>query len=508
MQSDFLMLPEPDLEFRYQQRVHDPRDGLSLFGPYDTDMSSHPGSIIYGAIGTSEGLRKLGRWNKALVRPVLTESRDKDGKFKFDDRNWPHFPGFEAAFCCKWPETPAWKHVLDRDVLLDKIKDKDQHKRAARAVEMYLEGIEKACQRDENFGLLICVVPDDVHRRCKPRPSIKNGTGYAPAKKEQVIRANQPDLFDEYIPDDYTYSVDFRRQLKARAMAFGLPIQIILESTLDFEENEDVGLRRNTPKSAVAWFISSAMYYKAGGKPWRLCGAREGVCYIGFAFRRTEQSADGGPNTACCAAQMFLDTGDGVVFKGESGPWYSPEDHECHLGPEAAENLLAGVLNTYAMLGGKPLTEIFLHSRSSIYDREYEGYKRACPEGVKLTGIRVRKDDRGFRLYRLGDMPVIRGTYLPLSDTSCYLWTSGFKMRLETYDGFDVPAPLRIDIQQGEGDLVQVANDILGLTKLNYNSCRLGGAQPVTVGFSNRVGEILVSNPKIPEPRPQFKYYI
>ena len=72
----------------------------------------------------------------------------------------------------------------------------------------------------------------------------------------------------------------------------------------------------------------------------------------------------------------------------------------------------------------------------------------------------------------------------------------------------ETPVPLSISLQYGEADIVQVATDILGLTKLNYNECRLGDANPVTIGFSNDVGEILVSNPKIKNPDPKFKFYI
>lgn len=68
--------------------------------------------------------------------------------------------------------------------------------------------------------------------------------------------------------------------------------------------------------------------------------------------------------------------------------------------------------------------------------------------------------------------------------------------------------PLRIDIQHGSADIEQVARDIFGLTKLNYNACRLGNAQPVTIGFSDAVGEILVANPNVPGKKPNFKFYI
>ena len=47
-------------------------------------------------------------------------------------------------------------------------------------------------------------------------------------------------------------------------------------------------------------------------------------------------------------------------------------------------------------------------------------------------------------------------------------------------------------------DVLQVAKGILGLTKLNYNSGQLGEGRPITVKYSERVGEILLANPGLP----------
>jgi hypothetical protein len=88
------------------------------------------------------------------------------------------------------------------------------------------------------------------------------------------------------------------------------------------------------------------------------------------------------------------------------------------------------------------------------------------------------------------------------------LWASGFKPALRTYEGFDVPEPLRIEIQHGDADITEVARDIFGLTKLNYNACKLGESQPVTVHFSDAVGEILVANQGTKHFLPNFKYYV
>jgi hypothetical protein len=206
---------------------------------------------------------------------------------------------------------------------------------------------------------------------------------------------------------------------------------------------------------------------------------------------------------------MFLDSGDGIVFLGDEGPWYSPEEKQYHLDRDAAKKLLSGVIQTYTnMEGHSPLKEIFLHCRSEITLEEYEGYKEACPEGCNLIAVRVRKDRFGPRLFRDGSMPVLRGTTWIRSPRSAHLYASGFKERLGTYDGRETPVPLKIDIQHGTADILQVCKDILGLTKLNYNACKLGEGEPVTVGFSDQVGEILLSNPGITDTRPNFKYYI
>jgi hypothetical protein len=288
-------------------------------------------------------------------------------------------------------------------------------------------------------------------------------------------------------------------------LKYGVPIQIIRESTLSLEDRGDIS-RGLTCLSDRAWNLTTALYYKAGGKPWRLAAAREGVCYIGIAFRRTDYEEMG--KTACCAAQMFLDSGDGIVFLGDEGPWYSPKDKQYHLKREAARNLLEGILQTYEDLEGKKLNEIFLHSRSTIDEDEFNGYMDACPEDVKLVGIRVRLERNGLKLYRKGSIAIPRGTFLRWNNNTGYLWGSGFKLRLGTYDGWEVPTPLRIDIQHGKSTIEQVSKDIFALTKLNYNACKLGDSEPVTIKFSDDVGEILVSNPIIKERNPQFKFYI
>lgn len=480
----------------------DPRSGLELFGPFDTDLPSHPSSIPYAVVGTSEGVASFHEWVVQMQRPTISVQGEGDAKL------WPHFPGFEAVFHCAFSTSPTRSFELNGSKIERETLSNDPDKRAFNLTNLYVDQIKTTAKGDESIDLVICVVPDEIWLRCRPQSKVKKGFGdKLSARERQMRRFGQSHLFDNYEPDQYLHSVDFRRQFKARAMPHGIPTQIIRQSTLRLTDKKTLDERGLTPLSDRMWNLSTAFYYKAGGKPWRLDHVRDGVCYVGVSFRRTDVSLSG--RTACCAAQMFLDSGDGIVFMGESGPWYSPENRECHLTKEAAEKLLRGVLDTYRQFEGKELKEIFLHYRSTINDEEFSGFQKATPANSKLVGVRVRTErGMGLRLYREGKMPVIRGTLLPLNDQTAYLWASGFKPSINTYDGWETPIPLRIDIQHGEGDILQISKDIFGLTKLNYNACKIGDSEPVTIGFSDAVGEILVSNPHVSKPKPNFKFYI
>lgn len=489
------LLDEPELVFGHGQFEKDPRVGLTLFGPCDLNESYHPEKINYGVIGTELGINKFERFAEIISQSIITESENH--------MLWVPFPGFSSAYHAKFPPTPL-KYLLDEKKLNHDSRLFDPYERSNKLVDYYIEKLEIIRKLDQHIGVVICVIPDFVYENCRPKSKVKDGVGKKRSKKMiKSSKAKQLDFMSTIDPGIYDHSVDFRRQLKARALEIGIPIQLIRESTLRPNDENELGKRGLTPLSDRAWNLSNAIYYKCGGKPWKLSSLREGVCYVGITFKRTDDK-----NTACCAAQMFLDSGDGIVFLGEYGPWYSV-DKQFHLPREKAYNLLAGTLRTYEQLHGKKLKEIFLHSHSTIDEEEFQGYKDATPEEVKITGIRIRKEySSGLKLFRHGKYPVLRGAVLLNNDKSCFLWSNGYKPKIESYDGWEVPKPIRVDIEHGENDILRVAQDVLSLTKLNYNACHLSESMPITIGYSSSVGEILVNSPKHIKPRPNFKFYI
>jgi hypothetical protein len=102
----------------------------------------------------------------------------------------------------------------------------------------------------------------------------------------------------------YEYELNFHNQLKARLLDTGQIIQVVRETTLAPDLGGEEKRRSIQDPASVAWNLSTTSFYKAGGRPWRIAGVREDVCYVGLVFKRIENAR--GRENACCGAQMFL----------------------------------------------------------------------------------------------------------------------------------------------------------------------------------------------------------
>lgn len=504
--TELLHLSEPALLFKHNQSMEDPRDGLTFLGPYDSAQNY---GVKYGVIGTSDGVRRFKAWVTKIQGPV----REVDV-----GRKRPPFPGFQAAFGIPWSPEPLVELVYNEADLLKCVLLDDPHKRNYETVGFIWDRLLRSIRNDDaSPEIWIVVLPDIVYQYCRPK-SVVHRSIRVPAigtmKAADAQRSlNEPFLLPEMNIDAeaYLYEPDFHNQLKGRLLEKGVLTQVVKESTVAHWEflkaNGKPTHQLDNLQSQIAWNLSSAIYYKIGGRPWKLDGVRDGVCYVGLVFKQDAKHAE--PETACCAAQMFLDSGDGVVFKGNIGPWYSARSGEFHLTTHAANQLLSQAIESYrSKHNGKSPKEIFIHGRTRFAEAEWHGFREAAGPATNLVGVRIYEADR-FRLYRQASkMPVLRGLAWQQSERSAILMTRGYIPRLGTYPGMEVPKPLEIEICQGEADIKQVLKDVLGLTKLNYNSCRFADGLPVTLKFADAVGEVLISGPISPNAPLPFKHYI
>jgi len=150
--------------------------------------------------------------------------------------------------------------------------------------------------------------------------------------------------------------------------------------------------------------------------------------------RRTAVEDRGHPRRCLLhRTRMFLGSGDGLVFKGDVGPWYAPDSGEFHLDRRSAKELVALAIGSYkSKHGEKPPRELFLHGKVRFDQEEWAGFREGAGSETNLVGVRIH-DSRDIKLYRQAQHPVLRGLAYIRAERTAYLWTRGYVPRLRTY---------------------------------------------------------------------------
>lgn len=498
------MIDEPELCFGFGQKTAFAKDGLLWFGPVD-DIQK-PAVLRVGFVGSPKGLHLYQSWVKQINLPIKSEN---------DSAHHMPFPGFEAVFSAKWPVNPVCALTIPEKAILETIRIKDRHQAIYNTISLFDNEIRRYInEEDSAVDLWFVVVPEEVYKYGRPQSKVpgsiaENSPALMNAKLAKKL-GSEPSLFEEdnEIAELYHYELNFHNQLKARLLDTKVVVQVVRETTLAPEMFTENGrkTRRLQDKASVAWNLCTTAYFKASGRPWRLANIRPGVCYVGLVFKLDETGHDA--RNACCGAQMFLDSGDGVVFRGAVGPWYSEVTGEFHIPRDKAKEIAEKVVETYARDHGYPPKELFIHGTTRLDQQEWQGFCDGVPEETNIVSIQIRNEGQ-FKLYSSNNHAMARGMYLKLHPRKGYLWTKGFVPRLQTYQGREVPKPLSIEICHGKADIKQVMTDILGLTKVNFNRCDFADGVPVTLRFADQVGEILTSTPTAHDTPPlPFKHYI
>jgi hypothetical protein len=500
-------IPEPLLEFGSGQKVEHPQDGLFLYGPVIGRGSSEVVQI--GIIGTPEGIALVRKWLCALIERIPVEDSDQ-----LHTSPWP---GFQAVFGVSLIIEPLVTIPIAASDISNAISKTNRVDAIRSTVKLFEEAILEHFRTDERRpDIWLVIVPEKVHRYGRPEVSGPKDATRSALMSERTaagfLRGGSlfPDMTEE--AQTYLFARNFHHQLKAQLLHREAVIQVIRETTLDPSlETDRFGnpTRSVQERAKIAWNFSTTLYFKGARlQPWQLADVRPGVCYVGLVFKLDPSPAYEGE--ACCAAQMFLNSGNGVVFRGALGPYYSAKTGQFHLTHDAAKALIGQVIDAYRKDHGVPPAELFIHGRHRFSDEEWKGFNSAIPSETKrFVGVRIRST-QDLRLFRPNsDVPVLRGMTITTSKREGYLWTTGYIPRLRTYPGFETPKPVLVDINRGDGDLDVVLRDVLGLTKVNYNSCDYASGLPVTLKFADRVGEILLASPRGREAPPlPFRFYI
>lgn len=458
-------IEEPSLQFGYNQHLC-PKAGIADYSPFDIG-NVRPEKIVVGMVGKSESIEKICTWMEGCRTEVLAKPAKK-GK----QQNLNLFP----AFCGFNTSNGFHSEVKWDDNYLRKINNsdfEDIHKREIdlsdsikEVANLYLNEI-KYLAKNKNPNVILVILHEDLMKHII-------AATFSPQTDEEMIVSKEEEDITEY-------EQNFRRYIKAKAMQHKIPIQIVRDRI-----SNPTGEMQDP--ATIAWNFFTALYYKAAGTPWALIrkDMSESTCYAGISFFKSRDKK----STQTSIAQIFNELGKGVILRGEEIK-IPKDDKTPHLGELQAYNLLSQSLKEYLEAVKQTPTRLVLHKTSNFNDAEIDGFKAAAKEYHIAQVDLITILDTSFRMYRENAYPPLRGTHLSFSNKHHLLYTRGAVPYYETYAGMYIPAPIEVRLYHYDESPNTICDEILSLTKMNWNNTQFDRKYPITIECARNVGEIL-----------------
>lgn len=489
--------PEPRLRFANDQIGANPKRGIADNGPLE-DFKVRP-VIRVGVVGTPESVDHFSSYI-ALTSKVVAAGLNAREK-PFDPIVFPDFPGTDAgvAFRVELRLERSHQRLVPQKLLEQDLKPASAADQIKNVVARISAELDVLGDLDPPPDVVAIVMPpfvqdaiqhvgDEMRRRPVGALGPTVAFGKAMSKLESKTKQGFFDFaFGGDEAKDGSGFWNFHHALKASAMRAAIPTQLIWERSLRGEQTSQ-------DPASIAWNLMTGLYYKAGNIPWEVEGLPSDTCFLGVSFFKTGLHANAGTNTSL--AQVFSGHGEGLVMKG--GNAIKKPRMAAYMDRATAENLVRDAIDLYSLHhpGAAP-RRLVVHKTSPFVPDEVAGIT-AGAGNRKLDLVSIR-DGSDIRFLRSGTHPPLRGTYVKLSHQETLLFTIGYIPEFRQYPGAKNPQPILLRHEQGDSTRETICQEIMALTKLNWNSCAYAAKAPITTLFAEAVGSIMGEYLAIPE---------
>ena len=326
--------------------------------------------------------------------------------------------------------------------------------------------------------------------------------GRSITQKLDQLSSMQTDVAIIYIPKEFEpltgFSDEYEKYdlhdfVKAYAVQKNIATQFIREKTLDDKKMY----------CQIMWALSLAIYVKSCRIPWTISGIQKDTAFAGIGY--SVNHSENGSQIIVGCSHIYSADGQGMKYK-------LAKINECTFdrknNPYLTENEAYRLGLNIKELFYKSFTElpkrVVIHKRTPFKQEEIKGLKESLFSAgitdLELLEISYEDNLRCFAYDKnntnIDGFPVWRGLCYPINERTLHLFTHGIapSVRNPNYKyiqgGKSIPLPLRIVKHYGIGTMDQIATEILGLSKMNWNSFGLYSKLPCTIESSNEIARI------------------
>jgi hypothetical protein len=461
---------EPLIYFHHQdetkQSIH-PINGLKILGPLEESFGANgvASKITLAIIAPDTGFERVKTHLESLLNSVSPTTEKEYLK---------DFPGFDEVYK---------KHLIipnsiQNEFVVSINSQEIKHYSAIQFYDLIKSKIDKLSTRSTEIDCVVIYIPD----------AWKN---FRELKNEQTF-------------------FDLHDSLKLYGVKKGLRLQFIEDKSITYKD-----------QAKIKWWLSLGIYVKSNGTPWKVKTDNTETAFVGLGYAIRQNARN---KVVLGSSQIFDGSGNGLRFLLQpiEKPVYFGKNP--FMSKDDAFRLVSNIRNTYhkidPIIG---LKKLVLHKTTHYTRDEIEGICNALEgiENIELLQIQQFTNWRAIKLkkdfatgkHTFDGYPIERGTIIQLNEFSFLLWTHGVVENQELngkyYQGKrGIPTPLLIKRFRGTDSIETVANDILKLTKMNWNGAELYKTMPVTIDFSKRLSVMGKQLEELGNKAYDFRYFI
>jgi len=274
--------------------------------------------------------------------------------------------------------------------------------------------------------------------------------------------------------DNENEEFDLHDYIKAYAAQKQIATQFIQESTLS-----------DMLTCQVNWWLSLSFYVKAQRTPWVLNGLESNTAFVGIGYSVSGRKDKNKVVLGC--SHIYNSLGQGLKYRlSKVEDCYLDRQNNPYLSYQDAYKFGTLIRELFFNTMGEIPKRVVVHKRTHFKHDEIKGIvdslKKSGVQQIDLVEINFEESARFVALYSKGDtvmpgmFPLSRGSCFLLDASTALLWTHGIVPSVKSDNrsyylgGKNIPIPLKIKKHYGLSNIGTIATEILGLTKMNWNS--------------------------------------
>lgn len=310
------------------------------------------------------------------------------------------------------------------------------------------------------------------------------------------LASQETDVLLIYIPKELDLlteidNYDLHDVVKAYAAQKNIATQLIREKTIESDL-----------RCQIMWALSLAIYVKSCHVPWVISGLQQDTAFagIGYSINHSEHGA----NIVVGCSHVYSSNGQGLKYKlSKLNDVYLDRKNNPFLTESEAYKVGLNIKDLFYKSFTELPKRVVIHKRTPFKKGEINGLVKCLSSAgindIQLLEINYEDDLRSFayaKNFNIDTFPVRRGLCFPIDEQTMLLYTHGIAPSIRNPNfkyiqgGKSIPVPLKIVKHYGSGNLVQIATEILGLSKMNWNSFGLYSKLPCTIESSNQLARI------------------